>query len=105
MGNKDKQSILNDLQNSDSIHFDAVRYRFLTNQRDIYWRRAAALILSENGYSHSGIAGLLDVTKSTASGYLDDLEDTFGKDAIEAHPQSEPQEELWPNEYDNPFGE
>jgi hypothetical protein len=102
---KDKQAILSDLQNSDDLYFDSERYRYLVNQCDIYWRRAAALIVSENGYSHSGIASLLDVTSSTAKGYLDDLTDAYGLSVIESHPKSDPNDALWPTGYHDPYAE
>ena len=43
---------------------------------------ARTLILSEKGYSSSGIAGQIGVTESTAKNYLDQIESEFGKSAV-----------------------
>lgn len=98
-----KENVLKSLRDDDTIPFDKERYDHLTDEVGLYWRRAAALILSECGYSHSGIGNKLDVTSSTASGYLDDLEEQFGPEAIDSHPKHSPLEQLWPDEYENPF--
>lgn len=56
-----------------------------------------ALILAQEGYSHSGVAKELDVGDSTAKSYLSDLQEMFGDDVIMCKPK-EPHEETWPDE-------
>jgi hypothetical protein len=100
MGQKD---LVSRLREEDRVKFDINRFEHLSETVDIYWRRAGAIVLAENGYSSSGMSQLLDVTESTCSGYLDDITEEFGDGAIETHPQSEPVDELWPDGYENPF--
>ncbi len=55
------------------------RVDFLTEQYDLNENAAKALILTEMGYSASGIASVLGVTTGTARKYLDRLEDEIGE--------------------------
>lgn len=100
---KDKKAVVADLRDEESIKFDSGRYGYLINQKGLNWRTAAALILAEAGYSHSGIANFLDVADSTAKGYLSELSDDFGEDCIESHPKSAPNDNLWMDGYNNPY--
>lgn len=90
----DETTAIETLRNEDSVDFDKERYDYLNNKKDIYYMRIAALFLSEAGYSHSGIANELDVTESTSKGYLTDLKERFGKNAIESKPQINRTDEL-----------
>lgn len=63
------------------------RVKFLTSNYDLSENNAKALILSELGYSHSGIASRLGVTDSTARKYLDTLEDEIGDRVTQALPK------------------
>lgn len=51
---------------------------------------AEAIALRELGYSHSGISNIVDVNESTVSAWMDDVEERFGKRALETRPQSTP---------------
>lgn len=106
MGNEDLAQIL---QNEGRVKFDRERFHYLRDLLEDSWghkaasRRAAALVLSEQGFSSSGISNLIDINEDTCSDYLDDICDKFGENAVETHPQSEPIDELWNNGYQNPF--
>lgn len=63
------------------------RIDWLTDNYDLSRRNALALILSEMGYSHSGIASKLDVTTSTARKYLSNLEEQIGEGVTETLPK------------------
>jgi len=63
------------------------RIDFLTANYDLNERNAKALILTELGFSHSGIASKLDVTDSTARKYLRQLEDEIGEMVTQSLPK------------------
>lgn len=63
------------------------RVEWLTENYDLSTNNAKALILSELGYSHSGISSKLDVNKSTARSYLRNLEEQIGQGVTEALPK------------------
>lgn len=63
------------------------RIDFLTANYDLSERNAKALILTELGFSHSGIASKLDVTDSTARKYLRQLEDEIGEYVTQSLPK------------------
>lgn len=63
------------------------RVQWLTEQYDLSTKNAQALILSELGYSHSGIAFALDVSKGTARKYVSNLEEQIGEGVTEALPK------------------
>lgn len=63
------------------------RVQWLTEQYDLSTKNAQALILSELGYSHSGIASALDVSKGTARKYLKNLERQIGEGVTQALPK------------------
>jgi len=63
------------------------RIDFLTENYDLSERNAKALILAELGFSHSGIASKLGVTKSTARKYLRQLEDEIGEYVTQSLPK------------------
>jgi len=64
------------------------RIMFLTENYDLTKNAAKALILTEMGITHSGIASLLSVNKSTAKRYLNDLESEIGPHVTETVPKS-----------------
>lgn len=63
------------------------RVRWLTQQYDLSTKNAKALILTELGFSSSGIASRLDVTESTARKYLANLEDEIGEYVTQSLPK------------------
>lgn len=63
------------------------RIDFLTANYDLTQKNALALILTELGFSHSGIASKLDVTESTARKYLRQLEDEIGEYVTQSFPK------------------
>ena len=63
------------------------RIDFLTTNYDLSEKNAQALILTELGYSHSGIASKLGVTASTAKKYLTQLEDEIGEYVTQSLPK------------------
>jgi hypothetical protein len=99
----DKEETLEHLREADDVHISRERFDYLTEEIDLYWRRALALTLAENGFSHSGVAKKLDVTDSTAKGYFDDLEEQFSQEALHTHPKQNPNKELWVDGYRNPY--
>jgi len=64
------------------------RVEYLTETYDLSRKNALALYLAEMGYSHSGIAQALDVTRGTARSYLARLEDRIGEGVTETVPKS-----------------
>lgn len=64
------------------------RVAFLTETYDLSRKNALALYLAEMGYSHSGIAQALNVTKGTAKKYLRRLENRVGEGVTESLPKS-----------------
>lgn len=58
------------------------RSQFLESKYDIPEQLAEALAYSERGYSASGIADMMDVTDSTASGYIDRIEAVLGASVL-----------------------
>jgi hypothetical protein len=79
------------------------RVEFLTEHYDLSTNNAKALLLAEMGFSHSGIAKHLDVTRSTAKGYLRNLENEIGPEVTQTvpkpvnyatHPDSTPKSEV-----------
>lgn len=64
------------------------RVAWLSTTYDLSENNAKALILSECGYSHSGIANALGVTSGTAKKYLRRLEERIGSDVTESLPKS-----------------
>ena len=65
------------------------RIDFLTSEYDLTTNAAKALILSEMGYSSSGVAGLLGVNESTAKKYFSQLESEIGEYVTESVPKSQ----------------
>jgi predicted transcriptional regulator len=63
------------------------RIDFLTANYDLSENNAKALILTELGFSHSGIASKLGVTDSTARKYLRQLEDEIGEYVTQTLPK------------------
>jgi predicted transcriptional regulator len=63
------------------------RVEFLTENYDLSKRNAEALILTELGFSHSGIASKLGVTDSTARKYLRQLESEIGEYVTQSLPK------------------
>jgi len=63
------------------------RIDFLTEKYDLSKRNAEALILTELGFSHSGIASKLGVTNSTAKKYLNQLESEIGEYVTQTLPK------------------
>lgn len=63
------------------------RVDFLTTNYDLSENNAKALILTELGYSHSGIASKLGVTSGTAKKYLRTLEDEIGEYVTQTLPK------------------
>lgn len=63
------------------------RIDFLTENYDLSERNAKALILTELGFSHSGIASKLGVTDSTAKKYLNELENQIGEYVTQTLPK------------------
>jgi len=63
------------------------RIDFLTTNYDLSENNAKALILTELGFSHSGIASKLDVTSGTAKKYLRKLESEIGEYVTQAIPK------------------
>lgn len=53
-----------------------------------------ALAWREIGYSKSGIAKKMDTTESTVKSWMEEVEEEYGKDALETRPQSNPVPEL-----------
>lgn len=91
-----KDEVIKRMRNHDDVEFNRTRFDYLVDDEGMYWRRAAALFLTEQGYSHSGMAKMLDVTDSTAKGYLEDIEEEYGELATQAKPKPEKNERLWP---------
>lgn len=77
------------------VEFDRERFDYLVDERGVYYREVLALFLAEAGYSSSGIAGVLDVTDSTAGKYLDSLMEEFGSFVVECVPKSDRCDVLW----------
>lgn len=63
------------------------RIDFLTANYDLSENNAKALILTELGFSHSGIASKLGVTDSTAKKYLNQLESEIGEYVTQTLPK------------------
>jgi hypothetical protein len=63
------------------------RIDFLTENYNLNENNAKALILTELGFSHSGIASKLGVTDGTARKYLCQLEDEIGEMVTQSHPK------------------
>jgi len=63
------------------------RIDFLTRNYDLSEKNAKALILTELGYSHSGIASKLGVTSGTAKKYLRQLESEIGEYVTQSLPK------------------
>ena len=70
------------------VSTNAERIDFLTENYDLSRKNAAALLLAEMGYSHSGIATRLGVTAGTAKKYLATLDSEIGKRVTETVPKS-----------------
>lgn len=64
------------------------RVAFLVTAYSLSENNAKALLLAEFGYSSSGIAQVLDVSESTAKGYLKTLEECIGEGVTESLPKS-----------------
>ena len=64
------------------------RVDFLTETYDISDNCAKALLLSEMGFSHSGIASKLGLASSTVQSYLNELEEKIGQGVTESVPKS-----------------
>lgn len=79
------------------MEYDYDRVAYIGTIDGLRKKHGKALELAEAGYSHSGIAKKLDVTASTARGYLDDLQDMFGENVIESKPKSEDYPETYPD--------
>lgn len=93
-----KDGVIEVLRQNESIDFDRERFDHLVDEVGVFYRRAGALILTEHGYSHSGIAKQLDVTNSTAKGYLDDLDEELGELVTQSKPKPKKYPELYPSE-------
>lgn len=93
-----KDEVLEVLRNNESIDFDPDRFNHLVDEVGVFYRRAGALVLTEHGYSHTGIAKQLEVTDSTAKGYLDDLDDELGELVTQSKPKPKKYPELYPSE-------
>lgn len=91
-----KDGVIEVLRENEHVDFDRKRFDHLVDTVGVFYRRAGALILTEHGYSHSGIAKQLDVTDSTAKGYLDDLEDELGEWVTQCKPKHIEYPELHP---------
>lgn len=86
-----KDEIIKTLREKEDVEFDPERYEHLVNEVGIHYRRAAALILAEHGYSHTGIARILDVNDSTGKNYLKQLKNEHGENAVLSKPISDDQ--------------
>lgn len=64
------------------------RVEFVSDEYNVSTNCAKALLLTEMGITHSGIASLLSVNNSTAQGYLNELENKIGKGVTETVPKS-----------------
>lgn len=84
-----KNEVIETLRNKGDIDFNSERYEYLVEEVGIHFRRAAALILAEHGYSHTGIAEILDVNDSTGKKYLKQLKNEHGENAVLSKPVSE----------------
>jgi hypothetical protein len=58
------------------------RARYLARTTDLDRDHARAVALAERGYSDHGIAGALDVTPSTATGWLETVAARYGAEAV-----------------------
>lgn len=67
---------------------DEERITYVAERYDVSRRCAAALQLAELGYSHSGIASKLDVSTSTARGYINELQEKIDPAVVETLPKS-----------------
>lgn len=70
------------------------RAAYLTRRADLSENKALALAYRELGYSHSGIAKRCGVAESTVDGWMAEISDRHGRDALESRPQSNPTEGL-----------
>lgn len=91
-----KNEVIKVLRQNDSIDFDRKRFDHLVDEVGVFFRRAGALILTEQGYSHSGIATQLEVNDSTAKGYLDELDEELGELVTQSKPKPKKYPELYP---------
>lgn len=64
------------------------RIEWLCETYDLSEKEAKALLVSECGYSSSGVAGVLGVTEATARRYLAKLERVIGQGVTESVPKS-----------------
>lgn len=64
------------------------RVEYLKETYNLTRKNAHALYLAEMGYSHKGIAQVLDVTVGTARSYLNRLETRIGEGVTETLPKS-----------------
>ncbi len=64
---------------------DDYRTGYISERHGVSDNAAKALQLQELGFSHSGIASVLDVTEGTARGYLKEIDDALGRDASFNH--------------------
>lgn len=66
----------------DEDRFVAKRTSYLHRAAGIESKKAEALAYSELGYSEAGIAQQVDVTEGTVAGWMDDLSEKLGFDAV-----------------------
>lgn len=92
-----KEEVIEILREDESVDFDRERFDHLVDTLDVYHRRAGALILTEHGYSHSGIAQQLGVADTTAKNYLEDLEEKLGELVTQSKPKHSKNPELYPD--------
>lgn len=64
---------------------DDYRIGYISERHGVSDGAAKALQLMELGFSHSGIASVLDVTEGTARKYMGEIDDAIGKDACFNH--------------------
>lgn len=76
---------------------DKARVAYISKVWDVNKNCARAYILSEMGYSNSGIANLLDMTSGTIDRYQDTMESKLGKSAWFPISPSKPKYDTFPN--------
>lgn len=65
------------------------RSSYLERVHDLRETQAEAVAWKEHGFTDSSIARKMDSTKSTVKGWIDDVEDEFGIEAVVPKPEDE----------------
>lgn len=65
------------------------RSQYIVQEYGVRERLARAMSWSELGYSSPGIAKQLEVTEGTVRGYLDEIEERYGREAVYPKPADE----------------